>query len=69
MRDLVMTLSTASYPTMTSRHCRSSFKGAYKGSYKGSIRGLRVSIVPVWFLVGNGGDHRDTVGIHSPILY
>ena len=30
------------------------FKGSFKGSYKGSIRGLRVSIGPVWFLVGNG---------------
>ena len=34
---------------------RGSFKGSFKGYYKGSIRGLRVSIAPVWFLVGNGG--------------
>ena len=35
-------------------------KGSLKGDYKGSIRGLRVSIVPVWFLVGNGGmDYGD----------
>ena len=56
--------------------CKGSFKGFYN---KGSIRGLRVSIGPVWFLVGNGGlDYGDyywglcrdySLGIHSPIPY
>ena len=39
--------------------------GSFEGPDKGSMRGLRVSIVPVWFLVGNGGmDYGDYWGIY-----